>query len=176
MKIARAKCLALLAVSCLLGLVSPSSFGAVGGGETNVTTTTTTASSEIGTVNAYYVWATLYVGAPTTIVVGTLTGCTLSSTGPYPGCTSSGGSGTPADPFGFTCTSAPPLTGCTGGTPFLISAGSRNIDTRVHTVSVAGVVAAPAQPVPLGPWVPLLSSGGVLLSALWLRRRRTGHR
>ena len=167
MNVAIAKCLALLAVSCLLSLFSSSSFAQM----TNVTTSTTTASSEIGTVNADYVWSTLYVGAPTTIDIGTLTGCTLSSAEPYPGCTSGGGAGTPTDPLIFGCTSAPPVTGCTGGTPFLISAGSRNIDTRIHSVRVAGVVAAPVQPVPLGPWVPLLSSGGVLLAALWLRRR-----
>jgi len=154
----------------LLGLMPQSSFGQSG----NFTTTSTTESSEIGAVNVNYVWSNSVVGAGpsgTTIYTGTLTGCTLSSAGPYPGCTSSGGSGTPADPLGFICTSAPPLTGCTGGTPFLIAAGARNVDTRIHSVRVAAVVAAAAQPVPLGPWVPLLSSGGVLLSALWLRRR-----
>ena len=154
----------------LLGLMPKSSFGQ----QTNVTTTSTTTSSEIGAVNANYVWSIAVVGASpsgTTVNIGTLTGCTLSSAGPYPGCSSSGGLGTPADPLGFICTGSPPLTGCTGGTPFLISPGARNIDTRIHTVSVAGVAATAAQPVPLGPWVPLLSSGGVLLSALWLRRR-----
>ena len=138
-------------------------------GETG-TTFTTSSSSQTGTINAHYIFTTNALG-PTSINIGALTGCTLVGSPPFPGCILDSGTGTSGDPFIFTCSSPLTLTGCSGGTPFAVVSGTQNFDS--HTQTVVAVATASTQPVPLGPWVPLVSAGGVLLTALLLRRRKS---
>jgi hypothetical protein len=148
--------------------LSPSAFGQ---GVTN-TTITAAISAQSGAINAVFLWTEDTIG-PGTILVGTFSGCTLVPPPTMANCNPSGGSGTPGDPY--VCSGypyPPPLAGCSGGTPFEVLAGTNNINVRTHTVIAAATTAA--QPVPLGPWVPLGSAAGVLLVALRLRRRRPG--
>ena len=138
-------------------------------GQTANSTITSVFSTQIGTINAIYIWPEETMG-PNNIVIGTLTGCTLVGAPPYAGCVLGGGSGTQADPFGYSCSSPLPLTGCSGGTPFTVLSGTNNINVHTHTVIAAATTAV--QPIPLGPWVPIVSAAGVLLAAWLLRRRR----
>ena len=84
------------------------------------------------------------------------------------------GTGTPADPFGYTRNDLP-LTNCSLGTPFVVVSGSTNINIHTHRQTAVAVVpvAAPAAGVPFGPWLPIGSGLGVaLLATLALRRRK----
>jgi hypothetical protein len=147
--------------------LSPPAFGQ------STTTTTNSTSTQIGVINARFAWLTESIG-PTLIVINELNGCTLAGP-PYDGCTLVSGSGTPADQYEYVCSTQtaqppPPLTGCSGGTPFEVLSGTVNLNIHFHTIR-AGATPTP-HAVPLRPWVPIVSAAGVLLVALRLRRHR----
>ncbi len=144
--------------------LAPAAFGQ---GVTN-TTITSSFSTQSGAINAVVILLEETIG-PGTIRVGTRNGCTLVPPPTLANCNPTGGSGTPGDPY--QCSSDPVLTGCSGGTPFEVLAGTNNINVHTQTV-IAAATTAP-QPVPLWPWVPLVSAAGVLLAAA-LRLRRRG--
>ena len=137
---------------------------------------TSTSSSSVGTGASYasFAWTSLAIG-PSQLVTGDRGTCTIPAA-PYPTCTPPNGSGTQADPFGYTCSSAGlPLSGCTlSGTTFVVPAGSTNINIHVHRQTAAAVVpvAGSSASVPFGPWVPIGSGLGIALLALVLRRKR----
>jgi hypothetical protein len=121
---------------------------------TNTITTTVTTASAIGPSNAVQVTTVMFVG-PQTILTGALGLCTASCTiGP-----------------GGTCgVSRPVLTGCAGGTPFVIAPGGVDFDTLTLT-QITAAQATP-QAVPLSPWVPMGSALGLaLLAILWRLQR-----
>ena len=167
----RAVQLAVPALAWAALALAPAAFGQGGGSNSTVTNST---STQIGAINARFVWLIESIG-PTLIAINALEGCTLPGP-PYDGCTLVSGSGTPTDQFEYACSDQttqppPPLTGCSGGTPFEVVAGTTNINIHFHTIR-AGATTAP-RPVPLWPWVPLVSAAGVLLAAaLRLRRRQ----
>lgn len=136
-------------------------------------TATSTYSTQVGTANARYVWYAETIG-PADVTVGMLDGCTLVGSPPFAGCSPSGGSGTIADPFEFSCTSSLPLAGCSGGSAFPVAGQTSNLDFHSHLV-VASASAAPVAAVPLDPWVPMTCAAGVLL-AFALRRRHADAR
>ncbi len=152
-------------VTVMAGLASVLSPAAFGG--TNTSTTTPLSSRPVA-INAIYVGIQQTIG-PGSILVGTLVGCTLVGSPPFPGCSFVSGTGTAGDPFAFSCSGPVPLAGCSGQS-FTVLAGTNNFNIQTHTVTAAAVVAT--QQVPLGPWVPVASAGAVLLAALLLRRRR----
>ena len=141
--------------------------------QTNTTTFTSSASSEIipGSTPSVYIATTSYIG-PQTIRTGSQTGCMLTVSPPPAGCTLSGGGGTLSNPFAYACSSTLPLTGCSGGTLFAIASGATDIDTFLLTVDP---LPRTAQPVPLSPWVPLVSAIVVML-LLIVRRFRLARR
>ena len=142
-------------------------------GQSPTSTSTTSRSVGTGTTNALFVSTSVAIG-PGQIAIGDRGTCSISGP-PYPSCVpSGGGTGTPADPFGYTCNDLP-LTNCSLGTPFVVVSGSTNINIHTHgqTAVAAVPVAGPAAGVPFGPWVPIGSGLGVaLLATLALRRRK----
>jgi len=147
--------------------------------------TSTSTSHSVGTTNATFVWTSfttcttgcLYCfpdfslgfpificrpainPVPTEIRVGDFGSCILQPP-PYPSCTLQSGTGTVADPYLYSCSSALMLTNCSlPGTPKYVFQNG-NIDTHTHTE-----VAAMATEVPLGPWVPMGAALGVALLA-----------
>ena len=141
---------------------------------TNGTVFSNSTSSSVGATNVYFDFVTTYVG-PQTIFIGVRGNCTLQGP-PFPNCTLTGGTGTAASPYVYSCSanSGPPITGCASGTAFVVAGGQLDIDVDAHTetIAAAGPVAAP---IPLDPWVPIGSALGVaLLAVAWqLRRRRS---
>ena len=129
-------------------------------------------SSQQGALNARYLWISEAIG-PMSIVIGSLSGCTLVGSPPFAGCNPHGGSGTVDDPFVFGCSAPLPLAGCTGGVPYTVFAEFVNLDIRTHTVVAAGAATAA---VPIGPWVPIGSAVGVLLASLLIRRAHASRR
>ena len=136
-------------------------------GQATNTTITTSSATQVGTTNSVYVWITETIG-PGSITVGELSGCRLVGQPPFAGCNPEGGSGTIADPFAFSCSTPLALTGCTGGTPFQVLAGTINVNAHTQIVIAVATVSSA---VPLGPWLPLASATAVLLAFALLRRR-----
>ena len=136
-------------------------------------TGTTSRSVGTGTTNAIFASASLVIG-PDQVLIGDRGTCSISGP-PYPSCVpSGGGTGTPSDPFGYTCNDLP-LNNCTAGTPFVVASGSLivNIHTHRQTAVAAVPVVGPAAAVPFGLWVPIGSGLGLaLLAALALLRRK----
>ena len=127
-----------------------------------------------GTTNATFVSTSFAIG-PAQIVIGDRGTCTISGL-PYPSCVpSGGGTGTPADPSGYTCNDLP-LNNCTAGTPFVVLAGSSNVNIHTHRQSaVAAVpVAGSTAAVPFDPWVPISTGLGIALLATVVLLRRKG--
>ena len=165
----RAVQLAVPALAWAALALAPAAFGQ--GGTNN--TVTSSFSTQSGAINAVLIFLEDTVG-PNTILVGTRSGCTLVPPPTLANCNPTGGSGTPGDPYACSGYPSPPtpLTGCSGGTPFEVLAGTANINAHTQTV-IAAATTAP-QPVPLWPWVPLVSAAGVLLAAALRLRRRGG--
>jgi uncharacterized protein (TIGR03382 family) len=140
----------------------------------NNTFVTSSTSSSAGAANAVYSFITDTVG-PQTLFINARGLCTLQGP-PFPTCTLSGGTGTAATPFLYSCSgnTGPPISGCTSGTAFVLTPGQidTNLDTHTETIGAAIPVGTP---IPLDPWVPIGSALGVALLAIgWqLRRRRT---
>ncbi|MEO8004701.1 MAG: hypothetical protein ABI771_07330 [Betaproteobacteria bacterium] len=100
---------------------------------TGTTTTSVSSSHSMGATNSNYMWSILFIG-PTTIQIGDFGICKLQSP-PFMGCSFVTGTGTPADPFTYSCTSALTLTGCSlPGTPDNLLAGQRNVNTHTHSL------------------------------------------
>ena len=100
---------------------------------TGTTTTSGSSSHSIGATNSNYMWSILVIG-PGTIQIGDLGVCKLQPP-PFTGCSFVTGTGTPADPFTHSCTSALTLTGCSlPGTPDNLLAGQRNVNTHTHSL------------------------------------------
>ncbi len=156
----------------LPGLVSLLPLLAFGQSIQNTTVSTST-SSQTGPINAQYVLLEDTIG-PQTISIGSRTGCTLVPPPTLANCNPTSGAGTTGDPY--ICSTPPPSTvvaGCNGGTTFIVLAGTVNVNVHTQTVSAVAAIPSAAQPVPLGPWVPIGSAIGVGLLAL-LRHRRAG--
>ncbi len=151
----------------LVGFVGAVSLVAVGA---NNQTITTSFSSQSGAINAIYVAFEDLIG-PGVVNVGTLSGCTLVPPPSLANCSPAGGSGTVNDPYQCSPTTLV-FAGCSGGQPFIVLAGTVNLNTHVHTVTAVAPVVT-AQSVPLSPWVPLASVAGVLLVILLRRRDAT---
>ena len=153
---------------CLFFWLPPLAFA-----QSGTTTSTTSSSVGTGTTNAVFLSANLEIG-PWQILIGDRGTCSISGP-PYPNCVPSrGGTGTPADPFGYACNDLP-LNNCTAGTPFDVIAGSSNINIHTHRQSaVAAVpVAGSTAAVPFDPWVPIGSGLGIaLLATVGLLRRK----
>ena len=108
-------------------------------GQSPASTSTTSRSVGTGTTNALFVSTSVAIG-PGQIAIGDRGTCSISGP-PYPSCVpSGGGTGTPADPFGYTCHDLP-LNNCSLGTPFVVLAGTDNTNIHTHrqTVAVPGV-------------------------------------
>ena len=136
-------------------------------------TFSTSNSIGVGATNATYTWNELTFG-PDTITIGDLGTCSIPAP-PNPSCTLSGGSGTVADPYGYTCMPPLPLSQCSqSGTPYTVQDGDTHINTHTHRQTAAAVSEpGAATPVPLGLWVPIGSALGIgLLVLLWSRRLR----
>ena len=132
------------------------------------TTFSTSYATGFGSTNAIFHTTTSTIG-PSTILIGERGTCSIPSGPPYPNCTLGGGSGTTSDPFSYSCTVAPPLTGCTlPGQQFVVNVGTINFDTAIF--SQTALVAQTPLPIPL-PWVPLGSAIAIMLLAV-LRRQR----
>lgn len=129
---------------------------------------TTSTSTSVGSTKGMFVNTTQYIGAAggTTIAVGDLGTCTLSASPPLNGYGSCPivGSGTPSDPFLPPC-----LSSCSmPGSMVLVAAAAQDFNTNTYTVTAAGTASA----IPLGHWVPIGSSIGLVLAALaWWRFR-----
>ena len=137
-------------------------------------TGTTSSSVGTGSTNAIFVSTSALIG-PNQIMIGDRGTCSISGP-PYPSCApSGGGTGTSADPFGYTCSDLP-LNNCTAGTPFVVVAGGTNINIHTHRQSaVAAVpVVSPATSVPFGPWVPIGCGLGIAMLAMLTLLRRKG--
>lgn len=98
---------------------------------TNSTNFSNSTSSSFGATNAVYVFVSTTVG-PATVFIDDRGVCTLQGP-PFPNCTFQGGTGTAANPFGYTCAPGPPVTGCSSGTPFVLAGGQVDIDVDTHT-------------------------------------------
>ena len=157
-------------IACaLLGLVSLLPLLAFGQGTSNNTITTST-SSQTGPINALYVVSEDTIG-PGTINIGSRSGCTLVPPPTLANCIPTSGTGTTVDPY--VCSNSPSrlVIGCSGGTSFIVLAGTTNLNVHTQTVSAVAATTGTAQPVPLGPWVPIGSAIGVGLLALRRHRR-----
>ncbi len=153
----------------LLGLLGLLPLLAFGQGSSNSSVTTST-SSQTGPINAQYVVLEDTIG-PQTIIIGSRTGCTLVPPPTLANCNPTSGTGTPGDPYQCLYLPTAVLVGCSGGTIYNVVAGTTNANAHVQTVSAVAATPGAAQPVPLGPWVPIGSAIGVGLLAL-LRQRR----
>jgi len=150
----------IIAIALTLGL-PPLAFS-------QVWTESTTTSHSTGPTNSTYAWSVRRFG-PATVITGDVGSCTLQSP-PYPACALVAGTGMPADPFFFSCSSALTVTGCTlPGVPIDLLPGQRDVNTHFH-LQLAGA-ATPTQPVPLAPWVPVGSALVVALVAFAAQRR-----
>ena len=136
-------------------------------------TGTTSRSVGTGTTNAIFASTSLVIG-PNQVMIGDRGTCSISGP-PYPSCSGGSGTGTPTDPFGYTCNDLP-LNNCTAGTPFVVAGGSFivNIHTHRQTAVAAVPVVGPATSVPFGSWVPIGSGLGIALLATVVLLRRKG--
>lgn len=99
-------------------------------------TVTSSFSSGIGATNAVFQWLSETIG-PNTIATGDFGTCTIPAP-PLPNCTLADGTGTPADPFLYFCSSALNLGSCTlPGTPYFVPSNAQNVNTHTHT-QIAG--------------------------------------
>ena len=139
-------------------------------GQSSNDTFTTSTSSQTGPINAQYLVLEDSIG-PVTISVGNRIGCTLVPSPNLANCNPTGGTGTTVDPY--VCSNSPSrlVIGCSGGTSFIVLAGTTNLNVHTQTVSAVAATTGTAQPVPLGPWVPIGSAIGVGLLALRRHRR-----
>lgn len=100
-------------------------------GQNGGNTVTSSFSSGVGSTNASFQWTSDTIG-PNTIATGDFGTCSIPAP-PYPNCTLTDGTGTPADPFVYLCSPALPLGACTlSGTPHFVPSEVSNINVHTH--------------------------------------------